>query len=136
MPYVKKSTVVLRVYGKELVPAEITALLGPTPSRQYTARENKLGKVGMWQLAASPREPADIDGQIQELLNQVAGDPAVWRAITDKYQADLFFCLFMGERNEGVIISADSMAALGARGIRVGLDIYGGVDKKDDTNAS
>jgi hypothetical protein len=132
MAHVKKSTVSLRVYGKDLIPDKISVLLGACPTSGLTMAENKAGKVGMWRLQASSREPADLDSQIQELLSQITGDLAVWQSITDKYQADIFFGLFMGRRNEAVAISAQSMAALGTRGIRMGLDIYGGIDEEPD----
>jgi len=143
MAQVKKSVVALRIAGDDLIPDEITALLGASPTRAQTKGDRIVGKKtghvriakgGMWSLCASERQPEDMDGQIQEVLSQMSGDLAVWRSITENYHADLFCGLFMGGSNEGLTISAQSLAALGARGIEMGLDIYGGHDDENETN--
>jgi hypothetical protein len=72
-----------------------------------------------------------MDGQIQEILSQTTQDLAVWRSIGEKHQIDLFCGLFLGGRNEGMSLSAKSLAALGERGIELALDIYSGYDDEE-----
>ncbi len=75
-----------------------------------------------------------MDGQIREILSQLSGDLSVWRSITQRYHVDLFCGLFLRESNEGLTLSSQSLAALGERGIEMGMDIYsarGDVHKKD-----
>lgn len=142
MPQLHKSSVTLRISGDDLIPDEITRLLGASPTHAETKGDKILGKksgrvriakCGMWRLCASDREPGDMDGQIQEILSQATGDLAAWQSITNKYHADLFCGLFMRVRNEGLTISPHSLAALGARGIEMGLDIYGGDEDEEET---
>jgi len=89
----------------------------------------------MWRLCAADREPEDMGGQIHEILSQLTGDLTVWQSITTKYHADLFCGLFMRVGNEGLTISSESLAALGARGIEMDLDVYGGHDDEHETSS-
>jgi hypothetical protein len=143
MAQLHKSAVTLRIAGDDLVPDEISRLLGASPTESQTKGQEFVGpktgivriaKFGMWRLCAPDREPEDMDGQIHELLSQVTGDLSVWRRITERYDVDLFCGLFMRVGNEGLTISAKCLADLGARGIEIGLDIYSGDDDGDDTS--
>jgi hypothetical protein len=143
MAQLQKSVVALRIWGDDLTPDEITTLLGASPTRAQTkgdrfvgkkTRHVRIAKAGMWSLCASDREPEDMDGQIHEILSQLTGDLTVWQTITRKYYADLFCGLFMRVGNEGLTVSSQSLAALGARGIEMGLDIYAGDDDEDETS--
>ena len=125
----------MRIIGDDLDPAEITRLLGCAPSAAQTRGEQIFGRngasvriagTGAWQLEATDREPEDLDGQIKELLSKLTDDVTVWTLIAEKYRVDLFCGLFMNQSNEGLSITPESLAALGLRGIELGLDIYGG----------
>jgi hypothetical protein len=85
--------------------------------------------MGIWMLEAEDREPEGMNGQVQELLGQLTSDLAVWKSIGKKYQIDLFCGIFLGGSNEGMTLSAACLAALGERGIEMGLDIYSGHDE-------
>ena len=135
MAHVQRSVVTLRIGSDDLIPDEITRLLGATPTKAQTKGEKIVGKntghvriakAGMWRLSATDREPEDMDGQIEEILSQTTSDLAVWRSIGEKHQIDLFCGLFLGGSNEGMSLSAKSLAALGVRGIELALDIYSG----------
>jgi hypothetical protein len=123
----------LRISGDTLVAAEITQLLGAPPTESETKGQEIVGRTtghrriakgGMWRLCASDREPEDMDAQIQELLGQVTSDLSVWQKIAHRYDIDLFCGLFMGDTNDGMILSPDSLVALGERRIELQLDIY------------
>jgi Domain of unknown function (DUF4279) len=138
MAQVQKSVVTLRIAGDDLVPDEITKLLGAKPTATQIKGEKIVGrktghvrfvKMGMWRLDASDREPEDMDSQIEEIFSQATSDLTVWRSIGEKYQIDVFCGLFLGGSNEGMTLSAHSLAALGERGIAMGLDIYSGHDQ-------
>jgi len=89
----------------------------------------------MWRIEASDKEPEDLDSQIGELLGKLTGDLSVWKSIAAKYEVDLFCGLFMDKGNEGMSLSPKSLAALGARGIELGLDVYGPSCEPDEENA-
>lgn len=140
MAHVQRSVVTLRIGSEDLIPDEITKLLGATPTHTQTKGEQIVGrktghvriaKMGMWRLCAKDREPEDMDGQIEELLRQTTSDLAVWRSIGEKHEIDLFCGLFLGVSNEGMSLSSKSLAALGERGIQLALDIYSGDDEDE-----
>ncbi len=143
MAHVQKSIVTLRIGSDDLIPDEITWLLGAKPTHTQIKGEKIVGRktghvriaeIGMWRLCATDREPEDMDGQIQEILSQITSDLAIWRSIAEKHEIDLFCGLFLDDSNEGMTLSAQSLAALGERGIEIGLDIYSGNDDEDKAN--
>lgn len=134
MAQLHHSVATLRIFGDDLLPEEITELLGCEPTESYakgqivraskTCREYVKQK-GMWRLEATDREPEDLDQQVAELLGKLTDDLNVWISLSEQFSLDLFCGLFMEKNNEGVSISAESLLALGQRRIELGLDIYG-----------
>jgi hypothetical protein len=82
-------------------------------------------------LKADECSPENLDGQIVELLSTLSGDPAVWRELA-QFKPDIFVGLFLSSPNEGLTLRPETMAALGARGITLGLDIYCPDDDKPE----
>jgi len=131
--------------GDDLVPDEVTALLGTSPTRAVVKGETgkhivgpKVGGVrvarsGMWTLEAMKRQPQDMNGQIHELLSRMTDDISVWQRITKRYRVDLFCGLWLAGSESGMTLSPESLAALGERGIELGLCIYG--DLEDEPSA-
>jgi hypothetical protein len=144
MAQLKRSVVCLRIFGDDLIPDEVTNLLGVAPTKtelkgeKITGRTSgnvRFAKTGGWRFNVADREPEDMDGQIQELFNQMTGNIDVWRDITNRYHVDLFCGLFMGVSNEGLTLSPRTLASIGERGITMGFDIYAGQDDENETNA-
>ncbi len=130
MAHLERSVATLRIMGDDLVPDEVTRLLGTLPTSAYARGEPlpsgvTTRKLGTWRLRAQETKPEDLDGQVLELLGQVTSDIAVWDALTTRFRVDLFCGWFMGSENEGVEIAPQTMLALGQRGIKLSLDIYG-----------
>lgn len=133
MSAVETSAVTLRIHGDDLVPQEITRMLGVSPTHAVLKGQEIVGqktgriwiaKSGMWRLCAADRNPENVDAQIQELFSRMTADIAVWRSIAKKYKMDLFCGLFMREKNDGLSISPQSMTTLAERGIELWFDIY------------
>ncbi len=133
MPALEKSVVTLRISGDTLVPDEITRLLGAAPTAAQAKGDEiiaprtgarRIAKGGLWRLCVEDRAPEDMDAQIQGLLRQLTPDLSVWRRIADVCKIDLFCGLFMGDTNDGLILSPTSLTALGERHIELQLDIY------------
>jgi hypothetical protein len=131
--------------GDDLVPDEVTALLGAPPTRAVVKGETgkhivgpKVGDVrvarsGMWTLQASDRQPEDMNSQIHEILSRMTDDLSVWKRITKRFRVDLFCGLWLTGCDNGMTLSPESLAALGERGIELGLCIY--TDDEDETSA-
>ncbi len=144
MAQLDRSLATLRIAGDDLQPAEISALLGHAASKEQVKGEVFVGKVtgrsrtakaGMWRLEATDASPEDLDGQIAEVLGKLTGDLSVWAQIAKRYEVDLFCGLFMKVSNEGLSISAESLKALGERGIELSLDIYGPDEPEEKEDA-
>lgn len=141
MATISKTVATLRISGEELVPHEISALLGhPADKAQRKGDEIvgrstgtvRIAKFGMWRLHAPDAEPGDLDGQVSHILGKLTNDLAAWKHIADRFHIDLFCGLFMEGGMEGLSISPRSLMLLGERGIELGLDIYSGDDEPAD----
>lgn len=126
------SLVTLRFFGDDLIPDEVTALLGANPTAAHHKGQQLTGsqpgavrtaRTGSWRLSAARREPEDLEAQIFEILDQLTSDFAAWQSLAP-FRPNLFCGLFMGSGNDGVSLSPRALLALGQRGIELGLDIY------------
>ena len=133
MAVLARSRASLRIFGDDLLQADVTRMLGCDPSEAWQKgdiKKSKCGcdvvrKTGAWLLRAEPREPADLEAQVAEILGKLSSDPQVWSSLNQKYKVDLFCGWFMTYSNEGVSISPATMGQLQQRGIVLALDIYG-----------
>jgi hypothetical protein len=128
-----RSVACLRIIGDDLVPDEITKLLGCAPTsaefkgqvltsksgRQRTARS------GSWRMEASERTPDDLNAQVMEILERLNTDLEVWASLASRFRMDLFCGLFMMEQSSGFTLSPQAMLALASRRIEFGLCLYG-----------
>ncbi|ARQ91713.1 MULTISPECIES: DUF4279 domain-containing protein [Stenotrophomonas] len=126
------SLVTLRFFGDDLLPEEVRALLGATPTASHHKGQElrgsqsgavRIARFGSWRLSAPRREPENLEAQIFEVLDQLTGDLAIWESLA-RFRPDLFCGLFMGSSDGGVSLSPRALLALGQRGIELGLDIY------------
>ena len=126
------SVATLRFFGDDLVPEEISALLGASPTDSCRKNQEVVGKntgtvriakTGSWRLSAARREREDLEAQVFEILDQLTPDTSVWESLA-RYEPDLFCGIFMASSNDGLPLSAKALLALGQRGIALGLDIY------------
>lgn len=131
MPSVAKSSATLRIFGDDLDPQAVTAVLGREPSNAWRKGEVILGsapesarRTGSWRLDAPDRQPEDLDGQVSWLLDQLSDDPEIWRSLTARFRVDLFCGLFMNSGDEGLTLAPATLTALGSRGIPLGLCLY------------
>lgn len=130
MAAVQESLATLRFYSDDdgFDPKAITRLLGRTPTESWRKgeplRSGRARQVGGWRLESGKRSPQDVDGQITEILSAISDDPAVWRELS-RYKPDMFVGLFMSGTNEGLQLRPETLALMAARGITLGLDIYG-----------
>lgn len=140
MPVIHRSVATLRIIGDDLLPEEITRLVGHAPSceqkkgdviRSQNGKE-RVAKFGMWRLKATDREPSDPDAQVEEIFAKLTTDLEVWRQIGSLFRCDLFFGIFMEDGNEGLSLSPATLLTLGSRGIKADFDIYGPFEKEPE----
>lgn len=133
MSALQRAVATLRIAGDDLVPAEVSTLLGAEPTYSQVNGQAlpskspsgiRIAKFGQWRLEAIATEPEDVNSQVSELLAHLTPSLETWRVLSQRYKIDLFCGWYMGEQNEGVEISSGTLSALGARGIGLSLDIY------------
>lgn len=127
------SVVTLRIFGDDLVPAEVTSRLGCEPSNacakgdtRFVSRTGNpyVEKTGRWNLSATDRKPEDIPAQIREILDKLTRNPDVWAHLKSKYSMDFFCGVFMGSGNDALEFPPELLGELSARGICLSLDVY------------
>ena len=134
MAAVNRTVATLRFFGDDLRPDEITSRLGRAPTKSQTKGDEwlrpngtiRIAKWGSWRLCAADRGPGDLDAQVAELLSGLSDDLAVWADLTNRFRADVFCGLFLEESNEGLSLSPQTLALLGALNLELDLDIYSG----------
>jgi hypothetical protein len=134
MAIISRTVTCLRVIGDELIPSDVTDKLGSEPTRQMIKGEPfswnaegkpRIAKSGMWRLEATEREPGDLDAQVSEILELLTSDLNIWQSLSEEYRMDMFCGVFMEASMEGIGLTANTMLALGQRGIEIEFDIYG-----------
>ncbi|SRR5579885_484625 len=121
----------LRVFGDDLDPDTVTAVLGSVPTEacrkgdvtrlKVTTRVERQGK---WLLRIEHRTGTTLEAVIDELLDRVTGDLSVWADLTARFEVDLFCGLQMNEWNRGLRLSPETLKRVAERGLELGLDIY------------
>src|SRR4051812_3299816 len=107
MAALARSSATLRIGGDDLNPAEISQLLGATPTLALAKGQSRkpgivaTARTGQWHLGAKDTKPANIDEQVAEILALLPADLDVWRSLTARYRVDLFCGWFMNEVGEG-----------------------------------
>ena len=135
MPALARSAASLRVRGDDLDPSEVTKLLGAAPTLARAKGDlmkhgaSATARGGLWLLRAKETAPAGIDRQVEEIFAQLPADLKIWRSLAARYHVDLFCGWFMNENNEGLEISADTLTALGNRGIKLAFDLYAPIEE-------
>lgn len=122
----------LRLFGDDLIPEEVTRLLGCSPTKVQRkgdvipdARYHRVARTGSWMLNGGLPKTTEIEQQIVALLESVTNDMEVWRQIVAKYDADIFCGVFLNDSNRGFSLSPTVTSMLADRGLEIGFDIYG-----------
>lgn len=131
------SQAALRIFGDDLIPEDVSNLLGANATKckkkgdeevSKTSGKVRIAKTGSWHLHAEKREPENLNAQIDEILSQLTSDLAIWERLCKTYKVDMFCGLFMGHWNDGLNLSPKTMLTLAQRRIDLNLDIYRGSD--------
>ncbi len=139
MGTVSRTVATLRFFGDDLLPDEITSRLGSAPSKSEVKGDEwlrpngtiRIANRGSWRLNATDREPGNLDAQVAELFSGLSDDLMVWADLTTRFRGDVFCGLFLEEGNEGISLSPQTLALLGARNLELDLDIYSGRYSED-----
>lgn len=132
---VDRFVVTLRIYGEELDPDRISALLGCTPTNAERkgvpipspGGNARIPKSGRWSLKIESKDYAesdDIEDAVRMLFARLPSDPEVWASLTKAYKVDVFCGLFLASTNRGFSISPEISKLLSDRHVEIGFDVY------------
>jgi hypothetical protein len=131
-----RSAASLGFYGDDLDPKELSERLGGVPTvgvrkggTWLTARGvEKMAHTGSWRIHVADCAPADLDGQINDLLDGLTDDLSAWRTFAQRYRGRIFLGLFLETGNEGVSLRPETLMRVGERGLLIDFDIYSAAD--------
>jgi hypothetical protein len=120
----------LGVYGDDLDPDMVTAMLGAQPSRCH--RKDDLlhpdrgirARTGAWLLESGPPVQQELEQHISKLLAQVTPDLNTWRQLADLFDLKIWCMLTVLDWNRGCDLSSELLHQLADRRLGLGFDIY------------
>jgi hypothetical protein len=124
------------VYGEDLDPDAVSALLGCSPTSSHR-RGDRRGprsppyKRGGWFLQRRGKAPEGPEELVAKLLSQLPEDEAVWLKLDERYEVQVRFGIHMTGWNRGFDLSPDLIAKVARLHARVGFDIYAYGDEED-----
>jgi hypothetical protein len=121
----------LGIYGEDLDPAEVTALLGVQPTRAHKKGERKSPRApdwdqGAWILEFRQFDPVDPDAMFDQLLADLPRDPKIWQDLSARFQLRIDFGVHTDDGCAFVLApgTVGRIAALGAE-FQIHVHAYG-----------
>lgn len=127
-------SVSFRVMGADLVPGEVSDLLGLKPDEAHRKGDPNIGRSGrrysdfsegLWALRSSADEGDPPDRHLSELLARLNGCAALLGELRRQgYRMDVFIGVFGIEGNSGFSIDPEISRKLGELGTKLEFDLY------------
>ncbi|WP_179102120.1 DUF4279 domain-containing protein [Sphingopyxis sp. KK2] len=125
----------------DLVPSEITSLLGVEPHLAVIKGERFLssnGKyieasTGKWQFWGDWKSPVDLNEEISTLLAMLTDDLAAWSYLTARCHCYLTVGGHFNDWTGGIALAPETISALAARGLAIDFDLYAPAASVDDS---
>ena len=128
-------SITLRITSENLVPDQVTKLLGCEPDQSQQKGKPvlhpdgtvmRIAKSGAWRLELKPvaTDEWDCAEAMMLVLGRLPKALGVWRQLTEEHTVDFFVGLSMSSANKGFELPPAVMKYLGDRGIAAGFDIY------------
>ena len=120
----------LRIFGDDLDPEGVSALLGGIPSRSHRKGDALDGDAlpaptGAWVLDTSLPDTAEIEEHVSELFGKLTSDLDEWGTLSARFAVDVRCELEVGDAGEGFDLSPRLAAALGERGVVLSFSMVG-----------
>jgi Domain of unknown function (DUF4279) len=132
---VDECSVTLLFRGVELVPDDITKVLGINPTRSFQKNDVSRGRIydklqthGLWVYRCQRIAGKELETEINELLDQLPADLELWQNLTNCYGAELFCGLWLKRYNRSLSFSPQTLQRISERGLVLDLDVYFDLD--------
>jgi hypothetical protein len=132
----QRVSVTLLIQGDDLVPEELSAMLGTTAEIGVRKGETFKSRgrpgaivtaaTGMWHVGTGVREQPNIDEQIAELIDSLPEDAGTWHKLTTKFDCYVSVGAWFIDDSwtGGFALEPKTLGMLAARGLAVDFDIY------------
>ncbi len=132
----QRASVTLLIRDDDLVPEELTALLGRNPDHAVRKGETFISrgraghevtaKTGMWLAGSGWRAPPNIDEQITDLLRSLPDSLSLWNDLTKRFDCYVTVGLYFDDDSwtGGIVLEAETLRMLGERGLAIDFDMY------------
>lgn len=132
MDNLARASVTLLIRGDNLVPEELSSLLGCQPEVGVRKGETFIGhngrtvtaRTGMWQLGTGYRQPPSIDEQITELLKSLPARGDLWDNLVARFVCCLTVGVYFADWTGGIVLEPQTLRMMGQRGLAIDFDMY------------
>ena len=132
MDSLQRAIVSVTISGDDLVPSEVTELLGGPPRLAVSKDEAFLAshgkeitaRTGMWQFGGDWETPPHLDRQISAVLSALTGDMSAWREMTSRYQCYLSVGGYFHDWTGGMTLVPNTSKLLADRNLAIDFDLY------------
>jgi hypothetical protein len=133
----QRASVTLLIHGDDLVPEELTAILGVQPEIGVRKGETFMSggwpgttvtaSTGKWIVGTGNREPPNIDEQIAELLGSLPEGADTWNDLTTRFDCYVTVGAWFtdGSWTGGLVLGPKTLRILAERGLAIDFDMYG-----------
>jgi len=134
-----KCKLTLRIYGEDMVPAEVSKALGRRPTESWqkgdTLPSGHVRPKSGWLLTTPESKKGDLDVHVAWMFSRLTTDVRVWKKLGAKYEMYLSSYVEMERWNGGLVVSAASLTEIGRRGLSLQFDIYSNMKGKSARRA-
>ncbi len=133
-PNCSKCYASLRLFGDNIVPDDISKLLGVIPNYKVVkgkevispSGKQRIAPTGCWILNSEQNKSTDLDEHINWLLDQVSRTeyPVALRHIVGVEKMDIFCYWSSATGQGGPEFLVETLCRLSSMGLKLGLDIY------------
>jgi hypothetical protein len=117
----------LCIYGGDLDPAEVTALLGGEPTHAHRKGDPSSRRIpynkGAWIREVRQFEPIDPDAMVASIFSALTQESSVWSQLAARFRIQMDFAVHT-EAGCNLVLSPETLKTLAARHTAFALDIY------------
>lgn len=119
----------LRFFGDELDPEEVTELIGTQPTKAHRKGDPRDTKpsiheqTGLW-LLQRQRTGETADNEVMLLLDSLTPELSAWKSLANRFSAGIKVHLYLDRWCRETILSPETIVSLAERRLKLNIDIY------------
>ena len=124
-----ESSFTLAVYGENLVPSDVSKLLGVEPTKSFERgyRRRPTSRPmphGAWFLEARTQRPGKPDELVRSVLMRLSVSEETWAELRTHYRAQLRMALHSSGFNQDFVLSSSTLQLIASAGLELIVDLY------------